>query len=479
MYNLKRPLGLVIFFIYLVSSVSAQIKLPAIFSDNMVLQQRANAPIWGWASPGEKIVVQGSWMNAKDVIIHADQSGKWIVKIKTPPAGGPYTITLQGDETITLKNVMVGEVWICSGQSNMEMPVKGWGAETPIENSEEEIKKANYPQIRLFTVKREVAIQPKDDVIGEWSVANPHTVADFSATAYFFGRDLYESLNVPIGLIHSSWGGTIAEAWTSGSALRKLGDFDKDLDRIDSLKSHLKEGEAGIDKPNNPSVLYNAMIAPLIPFAIKGAIWYQGESNRGRAAQYEKLFPILIKDWRNRWKEGEFPFYFVQIAPFNYKGDSTAGAALRDAQRKTLSLSNTGMAVTLDIGNVDNIHPANKQEVGRRLSLWALAKTYGKKIPYSGPLYEGMKVKGDKIILSFDEVGEGLITKGGGLESFEIAGEDKQFVPADAAIQGDRVIVFSDQVAHPKAVRFAWRDASEPHLFNAAGLPASSFTTEK
>jgi len=477
MYTFRKALGLATVFVYLVTSAFAQVKLPAIFANNMVLQQQSDAPIWGWSSPGEKIVVNGNWMNAKAATTHANSSGKWMVKVKTPPAGGPYTLTIQGNETLVLKDIMIGEVWICSGQSNMEMPVQGWGDKTPIVNSIEEIQNANYPKIRIFTVKRDMSLTPQEDVTGTWAAVSPETVANFSATAYFFGRTLYQNLNVPIGLIHASWGGTVAEAWTSGSALRALGDFDQTLDKMDSLQLSQADDQKATNK-NAPTVLYNAMIAPLIPFGIKGAIWYQGEANVSRAEQYERLFPTLIRDWRNRWNEGKFPFYFVQIAPFNYKGDSTAAAALRDAQRKTLSLPNTGMAVTLDIGNIDNIHPANKQDVGKRLSLWALAKTYGKSISYTGPLYKSKKRKGNTIILSFDGAKNGLVAKGGALDLFEIAGEDHNFVPASATIQGNKIIVHAEQVLNPEEVRFAWRDVSEPHLFNTEGLPASSFTTE-
>lgn len=621
---------------------SAKITLPAIFADNMVLQQRANDPIWGWATPGELITVEGSWNN-HPVKIKADAKGVFMVKIKTPEAGGPYTLTIKGKQILVLHNVMIGEVWVCSGQSNMELPMQGWpGAQ--VLNSEEEIKQANYPDIRLFTVKRDIALTPQKNCEGNWSECNPTSVAPFSATAYFFGRALYQKLKVPIGLIETCWGGTVAEAWTSNSALRKLGDFDSLLNKLDSIQPYIKEievkekkydaawkkalvhihtqyenpylddhdwktmnlptiwekagypnldgivwfrkriniptswagkslemdlgpiddnditwyngkkvgategwliprtykipgdlvkagenviavrvtdlgGNGGIygkkemlkiypsgaspdegislagdwkfkiafvkhngpvitQNPNYPTVLYNGMIAPVIPFAIRGVIWYQGESNVGRATQYAKLFPAMINDWRRRWKEGEFPFYFVQIAPFPYGGNGMQAAALRDAQRTTLRLPNTGMAVTLDIGDTTNIHPANKQKVGRRLALWAFANTYGEKgIVYSGPLYKNMHLEGNKIIISFKYTGGGLMAKGGRLNSFEIAGGDGRFVHADAKISGDKVIVSSEAILHPKAVRYGWSDTAEPHLFNKAGLPASSFNT--
>lgn len=461
----------------------AGIKLPALFTDNMVLQQKFNDPVWGWASPGEEISVKGSWNNAV-VKTKANTDGRWMVKIKTPKAGGPFTLTIKGSQTIVLHNVMIGEVWVCSGQSNMELPMEGW-SNARVLNSAEEIKAANYPDIRLFTVKRDIAFQPQQNCTGSWSECSPETVVQFSAAAYFFGKQLYKRLKVPIGLIETCWGGTVAEAWTSNSALRKLGGFDSLLNVVDSVQSHLKEIKANkelsksfLQNPNTPTVLYNGMIAPIIPFGMRGVIWYQGESNVGRAAQYAQLFPAMIHDWRNRWKEGEFPFYFVQIAPFPYAGDGMQAAALRDAQRRSLRVPNTGMVVTLDIGDTTNIHPANKEEVGRRLSLWAFNKIYGEKdIVYSGPLFNRMKVKGNKAIISFKFTDGGLITKGGGLTSFEIAGKDGKFVPAKARIEGTNVIVESNQVAHPTAVRYAWRDTDVPHLFNKAGLPASSFST--
>ncbi|MGH2643802.1 MAG: sialate O-acetylesterase, partial [Chitinophagaceae bacterium] len=423
----------------------AGIKLPALFTDNMVLQQKSDDPVWGWASPGEEISVKGSWNNTA-VKAKTNADGKWMLKIKTPKAGGPFTLTIKGSQTIVLHNVMIGEVWVCSGQSNMELPMEGWSG-APVLNSAEEIKAANYPDIRLFTVKRDIAFKPQEDCVGSWSECSPKTVPGFSAAAYFFGRQLYQKLKVPIGLIETCWGGTVAEAWTSNGALRKLGGFDSLLNVVDSVRYHLKETEAKgksdeeaiksasllSQNPNTPTVLYNGMIAPIIPFAMRGVIWYQGESNVGRAAQYAQLFPAMIHDWRNRWHEGEFPFYFIQIAPFPYGGNGMQAAALRDAQRQSLQVPNTGMVVTLDIGDTTNIHPANKEEVGRRLSLWAFNKLYDEKgIVYSGPLYSGMKIEGSKAIISFKYADGGLMAKGGRLTCFEIAGQEGKFVPTVA-----------------------------------------------
>ena len=509
---MKKPLLFFFFFTGLCLAVAAQIRLPGIIADSMVLQRSMAVPVWGRASPGEKISVKGSWPKAVMASATTGADSRWIVKIMTPAAGGPYEVVIQGDagdvdnrdaakgaamkgapsqagETIVLHGVLIGEVWICSGQSNMQMPLQGWD-NSPLKDSKEELAAAHYPDIRLFTVDRNLSFAPKVDVGGNWSPCTPGSAASFSAAGYFFGRALAYKLKVPIGLISSNWGGTVAEAWTSAGALRKLGDFDAALDKVDSIRQYATgDRRFGIMavKPygaldysvNTASVLYNGMIAPLIPFAIRGVIWYQGESNVGRATQYEKLFPLMITDWRTRWSEGDFPFYFVQIAPFKYSGDSTAAAALRDAQRKTMTLPNTGMVVTSDIGDITNIHPANKQEVGRRLSLWALALTYGEKgFGYSGPLYKRIQVRGNTIAVSFTHAEGGLTVHGGELTGFEIAGADGQFVSAKATIQGEQVLVLSDAVTHPVSVRYDWYAMALASLFNRAGLPAPSFSTE-
>jgi len=419
----------------------------------------------------------------------AGQDGKWMVTLGTPAAGGPYEIVIRGDDEVVLKGILIGEVWVCSGQSNMQMSLKG-SDDSPMKDSKKEVSAAHYPTIRLFTVSRCLSYTPQTDAGGNWASCTPGSAAGFSAAAYFFGRILEEKLRVPIGLISSNWGGTVAEAWTSGEALRAMPEFDSALNSVDSVRQ-LPEGAVRYDimavKPIGPldhsantvSVLYNGMIAPLIPYGIKGVIWYQGESNIGRADQYEKLFPLMITDWRVRWKEGVFPFYFVQIAPFAYSGDSTAAAALRDAQRKTMSVPNTGMVVTSDIGDIKNIHPANKREVGRRLAMWALARTYDKKgFEYSGPLYERMRVRGDTVVLSFTHAAGGLTTQGGPLTGFEIAGGDGRFVPARGKIVGERVLVHSDAVKDPRAVRYDWYATATASLFNRAGLPAASFSSD-
>jgi sialate O-acetylesterase len=658
---------------------SKAIELPSVFGDNMVMQQKTEASIWGKAKAGENIEVTSSW--GEKVSVNADVDGKWLEKIKTPAAGGPYEIKVKGkDSEITFKNVLIGEVWVCSGQSNMEMPLVGWPPKDTVKDSEREIKNANYPKIRLFTVSKAVSMKPRENCKGSWEECSPETAKNFSAMAFFFGKELHKELGIPIGLIHTSWGGTPAEAWTSSEYIGKVDDFfdfasnieklasqedgyikwlsshriitpdnedqsagkgvffndekcslpdfddsgwktmklptlwentelgifdgvvyfrksvnipdswlEKDLmlelgpiddidityfngervggyedlgfwavDRKYKIPSNLlkkgnniiavrvvdlqggggiygKEeqmkiypaGEANM-KPislagdwkyipiaqyregnfyvfgaekndfyttrpafkginqNTPTVLYNAMIAPIVPYGIKGAIWYQGESNVGRDQQYKKLFPAMIENWRAAWKEGNFPFYFVQIAPYIYDGlEDPASAKLREAQMATLStVPNTGMAVTLDIGNVNNIHPANKHEVGRRLALWALAKDYGKQnLVYSGPVYKSMNIQGCRVTLSFDNIGSGLMAKGdssgqGILTGFKVAGADKVFVDAEAYIKGNTVIVYSKEAYNPVAVRYAFTNGSVASLFNKEGLPASSFRTD-
>jgi sialate O-acetylesterase len=508
--SLCKPIILILSVVLLlaVAGVSlADIRLPAIIGDNMVLQQGQKATIWGWADPDEEVLVSVSWHNMKWGVT-AGRNGKWVYKMNPPKAGGPYEMTLTGKNTITIKNILVGEVWVCSGQSNMQMSVQSSN------NAKEEIAAANYPNIRLFTVQREVAQEPQADCKGNWTLCSPETVPGFSAAGYFFGRELYQKLGVPVGLIHTSWGGTPAEAWTRRGVLKSDTDFKPILDRYDAAvkrypqakqeyEQKLEQWKQAAEKaraegknpprrpsapfgpghPHSPSGLYNAMIAPLIPFSIRGAIWYQGESNAGRAYQYRKLFPAMIKNWRADWGEGNFPFLFVQLANFQaVKPDpgESDWAELREAQFMTLSLPNTGMATIIDIGEANDIHPKDKQDVGKRLALWALATTYGEKIVYSGPLYKSMEVKGNQIILHFDDIGSGLMARDDEpLKGFAIAGSDRKFVWADAKIEGDTVVVSSDQVPEPVAVRYAWANNPVCNLYNKEGLPASPFRTDQ
>ncbi|MEO6719161.1 MAG: sialate O-acetylesterase [Ferruginibacter sp.] len=624
-------------------SLFADIRLPKIFGDNMVLQRGSKIPVWGWADAKEKITVS---FNKQVKTITADKAGKWRIDLDAEEAGGPYQLVAKGKNTITISDVLLGDIWICSGQSNMEFTVSG------AHNAAEAIKAANFPQIRHFEVTKSVASEPQQDVKGgDWKICSPATVARFTAVGYFFAKELYGELKVPIGLINTSWGGTHSETWTSRNAFENsdefksmiaamprlnldslakqkskktfeaieklqgtfknlqaspkewsdisfddqkwplikvpgaweqqaLGDVDGvvwyrktievsatdagkeavlELATIDdaddtylngvkigsttgynikrkytipagSLKpgknviavrvldtgggggiigepgdvqlsvgtasytltgewrfqvESLMDGVTGVGPNSYPTLLYNAMLQPLIPFAIKGVIWYQGEANAGRAYQYRKAFPLMITDWRQQWKQGDFPFYFVQLATFNANnGNSQKGsdwAELREAQTLTLSLPNTGMAVTTDIGNPTDIHPTNKMDVGKRLAAVALNKAYGKGNVFSGPSYQAMKVDGNKIIISFENIGGGLSAKNkyGYLQGFEIAGADKQFHYAKAFIEGDKVVVYHDGVDKPVAVRFGWADDdSDNNLFNKEGFPAVPFRTD-
>lgn len=630
------------------------ITLPSVIGDNMVIQQKTNAAIWGKAAPSKTISVATSW-DEKKYSARTDQNGNWKVVVTTPAFGGPYQIDISDGDTISLKNVMVGEVWICSGQSNMEMPLAGWGL---IKDYQQEINEAKYPDIRLLHLQQVTSNRPLENarlVNGGWQFCSPESVATFSSVAYFFARDVYKQTGVPIGVINTSWGGTIAEAWTSGTTLNTLPDFaaatkkialtnqdkamvkyradlklwtaqtfkkdagyaggkagwaannlnttgwktmalpgmweeqgipgldgivwfrkkitvpaawagkplkvslgtidDNDITFFDGEKigatngfttprvytipaAKVKAGEhtltvrvfdsggggglyggdkntlsvstegaepialigdwqyqvgldfktiapvpAAGDGPNRPMVLYNAMINPLIRFAIRGAIWYQGESNADRAEQYRKLFPAMITDWRTKWKQGNFPFYYVQLA--NYMETATepspsAWAELRDAQLKTLTLPNTGMAVAIDIGETKDIHPKNKQEVGRRLALIALANTYAQKNPFSGPMLQSFQIDGTQVMLSFKFADGGLKVMGGGnqVKGFEIAGADQKFFWADAVIKDGKVVVSSARVPSPVAVRYGWANNPVCNLYNGADLPASPFRTD-
>ena len=626
-------------------SLHAGVTLPKIFSDNMVLQRNKTIPVWGWANANEKITVQFDHQTKKT---KADKNGKWMVKLDNESAGGPYQLIVKGKNTITINDVLVGEVWICSGQSNMEMPIEGWGQ---INNYQEEIANANYPMIRHFKVPNQVSSIPLTDVSGgNWQICSPATAGDFSAVAYFFGRELYNKLKVPIGLLNTSWGGTIVETWTSRKAFensdefknmivgmpslnldslakartaetrkrvealqgslnatdastwkdlntddsnwpqmqlpnlwesQQIGDMDgivwfrktinisaedagktatlflsmiddNDITYLNGVKvgstdgynvkreytipaNILKEGKnviavrvedtgggggiygdsadmklslgnnvialsgkwnfkvekiaggsVSIGPNSYPTLLFNAMVNPLIPFAMEGVIWYQGESNAGRAYQYSKAFPLMINDWRSRWNEGDFPFYFVQLASFNAaNGNSKNGstwAELREAQTKTLSLPNTGMAVTTDIGNPTNIHPKDKQDVGKRLAAIAFHNVYGENNVYSGPMYQSMKITGNKITVNLTHTGSGLMVKDkyGYLTGFEIAGADKKFHYAKAYMDGSNVVVYSDDVPDPVAVHYGWADdAGEANLFNKEGFPALPFRTDE
>ena len=488
--------------------VSAEVTLPSVIGNNMVLQRDMQVPIWGWASAGEEITItlEGPEPVFSTTAV-ADTEGNWRTELPATSAGGPYTLKITGSNTHELTNVLFGEVWICSGQSNMEWSVRA------SKDADAEIAAANYPNIRLFRVPHRPSGLLQNDVEADWFKTSPETIENFSAVGYYFGRKLYKNLDVPIGLIDTTWGGTRIEPWTPPAGFASvptLESISKEIQEADAnyreqLPQKMKEIEAWIAEtrealetdarltqiPENrhslrhqarPTGLYNGMVYPLVPYAIRGAIWYQGESNLQEGMLYHEKMKALINGWRKVWGQGDFPFYFVQLAPFNYGGWSRSPFFLPqiwEAQTATLSVPNTGMAVTTDIGNLKDIHPRNKQEVGRRLALWALAKTYGREdVTYSGPHYKSMKVEGNTIRLSFDYVGSGLMARDETpLTWFEIAGEDKQFVNATAKIDDDTIVVSSDTIANPVAVRFGWHQTAEPNLVNKEGLPASPFRT--
>lgn len=629
-------------------AASAKVKLPSFFTDNMVLQRNTNANIWGWAEKDKVITVTTSW-NKKTYKIKSSASGDWKIAVATPNYGGPYQVQISDGEITNLKNVLIGDVWICSGQSNMEMPLAGWGK---IHNYEQEVKDANYPKLRLLQAEHVTSFAPLDDAKlnngGGWEECSPKNVAEFSATAYFFAREIYKQTGIPIGLIHTSWGGTVAEAWTSASALKTMPDFEgslemvrqkasgkmkpyaeqlkqwnekamqsdaglkdgkaiwaqadlddanwktiktpgvwrsaelKDFDGVlwtrkeislpktmfgtdltldlgmiddddvtyfngekigetigyNKVRSYkvpanlVKEGENVItvkifdsgadgglygensvlqlksptgeeiplagdwkyqigldlaklpskpspdDNPNQVTVLYNAMIHPFLNYTIKGAIWYQGESNADRAKQYRTLFPLMITDWRTKFKQGNFPFYFVQLANFMAKekepGESN-WAELRDAQLNALKLPHTGMATIIDIGEANDIHPKDKQDVGKRLALIALHNDYKKDIEYSGPMLATSKIEGKSMVLNFSHA-KGLHAKGdGNLKGFAIAGADKVWHWADATIKGNAVMLSAADVPQPKFVRYDWANNPDGNLYNDSDLPTSPF----
>ncbi|MEH0153285.1 sialate O-acetylesterase [Limibacter armeniacum] len=440
----------------------ANISLPSIFGHHMVLQQQETVNFWGWGKPGEEVHITCSWSPETDYKTIVSNLGKWNIDVSTPEAGGPFNIHIKGYNAIDIEDVLIGEVWLGSGQSNME-----WTPALGIDNAEEEKVKANYPEIRFFNVLSSTADTPQQQLHGEWVKCTPESMYYFSALLYFFGRELHQQMNVPVGLINSSWGGTPVEVWIHESAIQN----DRILAKNASLLQEMSWG------PHQPGKAYNTMIHPLIPYKIKGALWYQGETNTANPHHYARTLKTLIETWRAEWGY-DFPFYYAQIAPYrDYGNDNVNGAVVRDQQRKVMELvPNTGMVVTSDIGNLDNIHPGNKQDVGKRLATWALSKQYGKVgYAFSGPAYKAYELKQDKIILSFDYAESGLVAKGGDLKAFEIQGDDEKWYSASAKIKGNKVTVWSDKVSHPTAVRYGYSNDSDPKLFNESGLPASCF----
>lgn len=486
----------------------ANIRLPALIADNMMLQQKTKVTLWGWASPGEKVQITAGWLKTP-VSTVAGNNGNWAVVIPTIAAGGPYSLTFRASNAITVKNVLLGEVWICSGQSNMEFTIakgpRSW--ETGVNDYEQEVAKINNPKIRMFTVEEVATDSLKKDTKGEWQEANPQNARYFSAIAYYYGREIFEKTGFPVGFINSTWGGTPAESWTRKDVLKTDPDLKVMVDRFEKQQADypraMKDYETALAKWNadtadakihhtkppkapvkpkggstdntTPGALYNGMIAPIIPYTIKGFIWYQGESNADRAYQYRKLFPALIKSWRADWHDDNLPFYFVQISPhYSQNGE------IREAQLLTYqTIPHTGMVVTTDNGDSALVHPRNKELVGKRLALWPLKYDYGfKAIISSGPIYKSMKIEGDKIRVFFDEVNGGLTARSGDLKEFTIAGSDQVFHDAKAVIDGNSIVVSCPLVSMPLAVRFAFRAVPLPNLYNTAGLPASPFRTD-
>ncbi len=451
----------------LLSSTSlAELKLPSIIGEGMVLQRDQNVPIWGWDGAGTtvQVSIEGQKVSAK-----ADAEGRWLVNLKPLKAGGPYAMTIAGSSEVAFKNVAVGEVWLCSGQSNMEWVVNN------SDNPQEEKAAAKYPMIRHIKIPHSPKATPQDNVASSgWQETTPETVGNFTAVGYFFGRELHKELNIPIGLIGSNWGGTRIEPWIPPAGFKHIPALNWFADKLEEFPQ--KKADGGINH-QSPLALYNGMIAPLVPYKIRGAIWYQGESNRGEGMLYFEKMKALIAGWRSIWNDPEMPFYFVQLAPYTYGGSETALAEIWESQTATLSVPNTGMAVTVDVGNIKDIHPRNKQDVGKRLALWALAKDYGKKdLVYSGPLYKSIKVEGAALRIEFDHVGGGLTTRDGKSPShFQVAGADGKYVEAQAKIDGNSIVVQADSVKNPKSVRYAWHQLAEPNLSNKNGLPASPF----
>ena len=493
----------------------------------MVIQRDAQAPVWGWADAGENITVSGSW--GKEVTTVSGENGKWMVKLDTPQAGGPHTLTFKGNNSVKRKNILSGDVWICSGQSNME-----WGVHQS-KISKEQAKGDDYPNIRYIKIRKIPSDTPLKEIGGKWVTTTPRSVGPFSAVAYFFGREIHLDQNIPIGLISSNWSGTRIEPWIPPVGYNTIPELKTLADQVNALnpateqgnktysdylaniKSWLQTAENALTAkqyppnlpvapsfgpdhhrfPGNPTKLYNSMINPLTPLAIKGAIWYQGESNGSEGLSYYHKKQALIQGWRQAFQQGDFPFYFVQLANTSKpKPDNPAGgdgySNLREAQRATLSIKNTGMAVTIDIGESRNVHPGNKLDVGKRLARWALAKDYGKDIVYSGPLYKDISIKGPKAVISFESIGSGLMVgkkdgvsptkevKNGKLSWFSICGSDKEWFRANAKIEGETVVASSDQVPQPVAVRYAFAMNPEGcNLYNKEGLPASPFKTDE
>ncbi len=454
----------------LLSTIQAEVKLPSILGSHMVVQRNAPITLWGWDNGGQKVTVSLGTDSASSKV---DDQGFWSVELKALNAGGPHKIEIEGSSKVTLEDVLVGEVWLCSGQSNME-----WTVSRSL-NPQQEAENGNHPQIRHIKFPHRPSAKPEDDIPSDgWKPATSATVPNFTAVGYFFGRKLQAELDVPIGLIGSNWGGTRIEPWIPPTGFKSVAKLKNISDNLDDFPVVNEQGRVN---HQTPLALYNGMIHNFRHLNFRGAIWYQGESNRGDGMLYMEKMKALITGWRQVFDNKDMPFYFVQLAPFTYGGSELALPEIWEAQTATLALPNTGMAVTTDISNLRDIHPKNKQDVGKRLALWALAKTYGKQdLVYSGPLYKSHKVKGASIEVHFDHAyGQLASSDGKPLTHFQLAGEDGEFMPAVAKIDGGKLIVTSDAVAKPVNLRFGWHQLAEPNLVNKSGLPASPFRTDR
>jgi sialate O-acetylesterase len=459
-----KKMSFLLLLVVMTFAAQAGIRLPAVISSNMVLQQQSHPKLWGWSDPGEWIYVTTSWDVHRTDSVKGSRDGKWEIRVPTPSAGGPYTIEIKGQSnTIRLENIMIGEVWICSGQSNMEMN-ETWG----LPEVKDELPSCKTNNIHFFHIPRTTAVFPQDDCDGRWASCDANELKTFSAVGYFFAKKLNKELNVPVGIIEAAWGGTPAEVWTPA------GRIEADAD--------LKEGNTKLKPadgwPYLPGYCYNAMIAPVTSFELAGAIWYQGEGNVLAASTYGKLLTTMIESWRQAWNK-PLPFYFVQIAPFTYGANENA-SLLREQQASVLKLAGTGMVVVSDItGNTTDIHPKDKHDVGERLAAWALSETYHRAgITYKNPMYRSMAVKSGKIEVDIADAPAGLVVKGGPVREVLVAGDDKVFYPAEVRIEGSRLIVSAREVKNPVAVRYQFDNAGVGNIFSKEGLPVAPFRTD-
>ena len=465
MLKFLQSIFILLQFFFIGVRVYAEVRLPAIIGSHMVLPQNREVNIWGWANPSEVVKIKTEWDTATYMVVADFRSARWSVKIKTPKAGGPYKIIIRGLNEIILEDVMIGEVWLCGGQSNMEL-----SANDGIKQAQEEAPHATNMMIRFFYVPKMSSVFPQDDTKGKWVVCNPEDMKKFSAVGYFFGKRLQEQLQQTIGLVNANWGGTGAEIWTPAEVINDNPVFKEAAATTVATNSCC---------PIGIGLLYNGMINPIVNYKISGVIWYQGESNRFSYAAYPALLNAMFKEWRRLWQY-DFPFYYVQIAPFADPGLSNYVPLMREAQSRCISIPNSGMVVISDlVDDVNNVHPQNKKDVGLRLANYALAETYGKKgIAHKSPMYKRMELQKDKIRIWFDNAENGLISKGGVPKEFFIVGDDKIFMPAVAVIEGNSIIVSNKKIKKPVAVRFGFSNTATPNLFNKEGLPANLFRTD-